>query len=320
MPHAIGVDKLLLQLNADGSNPIEDVAGNRLDGEWTNPTSTTQPSSSTYPSGDGTPGGDFLFRLNVLPGDADLNGAVGSSDLSIVLADFGKAGDWSDGDFDGNGVVGSSDLSTVLANFGKTLPMTDFTAADVTTASTGTDDTVSHDTVTPIVTINQPPVQADPTNASPVNAGPTLGQAAVSQAKGKISWNAVIPTVWQARQSKSTERRRSNIGGPYRAAAGGTFSASYGSLAAGSHDYTITATDKAGNVASLSGTFSIAPNAGPTLGSVVVSQTKGKMSWNAVDADGVASATIQIDGHAVSNVGGPYTAASGVNFSVAYGR
>ena len=71
LPQAIGPDKLLLQLNADGSDPIEDSAGNRLDGEWTNPTSTTQSSSSTYPSGNGTAGGDFLFRFNVLPGDAN---------------------------------------------------------------------------------------------------------------------------------------------------------------------------------------------------------------------------------------------------------
>ena len=55
-------------------------------------------------------------------GDADLNGAVGSSDLSIVLSNFGKAGVWATGDFDYNGTVGSSDLSIVLANFGQTLP------------------------------------------------------------------------------------------------------------------------------------------------------------------------------------------------------
>ena len=57
-------------------------------------------------------------------GDADLNGAVGSSDLSIVLSNFGKAGVWATGDFDYNDTVGSSDLSIVLANFGQTLPAT----------------------------------------------------------------------------------------------------------------------------------------------------------------------------------------------------
>ena len=56
----------MLALNADGSNPIEDAAGNRLDGEWTNPTSTTATGGSVYPSGNGTAGGNFDFRFNVL--------------------------------------------------------------------------------------------------------------------------------------------------------------------------------------------------------------------------------------------------------------
>ena len=47
---------------------------------------------------------------------------MGSSDLSIVLSDFGKPGIWATGDFDYNGTVGSSDLSIVLANFGQSLP------------------------------------------------------------------------------------------------------------------------------------------------------------------------------------------------------
>jgi hypothetical protein len=54
---------------------------------------------------------------------------------------------------------------------------------------------------------------------------------------------------------------------------------------------------------------------------VTVSEVKGKISWNAVDSDGVASSTLKIDGVAVSNVGGPYSAAPspGVNFSASYG-
>ena len=67
----IADNKLLIELNAAGSNPIEDSAGNKLDGYWVNPTSTTQASSSTYPSGNGTPGTNFLFRFNMLPGDVD---------------------------------------------------------------------------------------------------------------------------------------------------------------------------------------------------------------------------------------------------------
>ena len=116
----------------------------------------------------------------------------------------------------------------------------------------------------------------------------------------------------------------SNVGGPYAAASGVNFSASYGTLAAGSHAYIITATDKLGNVSTLNGTFTLRAHRrhnrpGPTIGSVAVSQANGKISWNAVDSDGVASSTLKIDGNTISNVGGPYAAASGVNFSASYG-
>ena len=60
-------------------------------------------------------------------------------------------------------------------------------------------------------------------------------------------------------------------------------------------------------------------NPGPTIGSVAVSQTKGKISWNAVDSDGVAGCTLTIDNANVSSIGGPYAATSGVNFSAPYG-
>ncbi len=116
-------DKFLLELNADGADPIHDAAGNRLDGEWTNPTSTTQASSSTYPSGDGTPGGNFLLRFNVLPGDASQDSITGLADLNTLLTYYGKSGmTWTQGDFTGDGVVGLADLNTLLTYYGKTLP------------------------------------------------------------------------------------------------------------------------------------------------------------------------------------------------------
>ena len=50
-----------------------------------------------------------------------------------------------------------------------------------------------------------------------------------------------------------------------------------------------------------------------------MAQAKGRISWNAFDAQGVKSSTLAIDGVSVSNVGGPYTASSGVNFSAPLG-
>ena len=121
LPQAIGRDKLLLDLNADGSDPIEDSAGNRLDGEWINPTSTTQSSSSTYPSGNGTAGGDLLFRFNVLPGDANGDGTVNLSDLTIVGQHWEQSGVLG-GDFNGDGVVNLSDLTLLGQDWRTRLP------------------------------------------------------------------------------------------------------------------------------------------------------------------------------------------------------
>ena len=136
LPQPIDLDKLLLQLNADGSGPIVDGSGNRLDGEWTNPTGTTQSGSSTYPSGNGTPGGEFLFRFNVLPGDATQDGVVGLADLNTVLSNYGKSGmTWTQGDFTGDAVVGLADLNTVLTNYGLALPSGDPAAESFPAAS-----------------------------------------------------------------------------------------------------------------------------------------------------------------------------------------
>ena len=123
LPMPIGPDKLMLALNADGSDPIRDIAGNRLDGEWTNPTSTADAGTSAFPSGNGLAGGNFAFRFNVLPGDATQDGVVGPADLSKLLTSYGKSGmTWSQGDFTGDGVIGPADLSKLLTAYGKSLP------------------------------------------------------------------------------------------------------------------------------------------------------------------------------------------------------
>ena len=123
LPGPIGADKLMLALNADGSDAIHDDAGTRLDGDWANPASTTDTGTSAYPSGNGTAGGNFDFRFNVLPGDATQDAVVGPADMSRVLTNYGKTGvAWSQGDFSGDGVIGPADMSKLLANYGVTLP------------------------------------------------------------------------------------------------------------------------------------------------------------------------------------------------------
>ena len=70
-----------------------------------------------------------------LPGDANSDGAIDLSDLSIVLNKFGTTTSlWSDGNFDGASTIDLTDLSDVLNNFGQTNPNAS-TANTVTSAS-----------------------------------------------------------------------------------------------------------------------------------------------------------------------------------------
>ena len=125
LPAAIPDDKLLLELNAAGSDPIEDASGNRLEGEWTNPTTTSSTGTSQYPSGNGVPG-NFLFRFNVLPGDVSQDGYVEAVDGLLVRGALGSgAGEGNYSifkDVNGDGYVLSSDGLLVLGQLGNGLP------------------------------------------------------------------------------------------------------------------------------------------------------------------------------------------------------
>jgi hypothetical protein len=70
-------------------------------------------------------GDPLMTWKTLLPGDANMDGTVDSSDLSILAAHWreqGQAGGamWADGDFNGDGVVDASDLALLAANWKKT--------------------------------------------------------------------------------------------------------------------------------------------------------------------------------------------------------
>ena len=102
---------------------ITDAAGNRLDGEWTNPFSVTTVNDdvSEFPSGDGSAGGAFNFVFTILPGDANLTNIVDSADLTIWYMNWGLPGVFTTGDFDGGGDVDSSDFIIWQQNLGVNL-------------------------------------------------------------------------------------------------------------------------------------------------------------------------------------------------------
>ena len=100
----LGVDKLQIVL----SEAVSDVAGNQLDGAWTD-------STSNWPSGDdGTPTA-FRFRLNLLGGDCSRNGDVNLTDvLGARNRQFTVPGHANYSIYDDVNGTGSINLSDVL--------------------------------------------------------------------------------------------------------------------------------------------------------------------------------------------------------------
>ena len=110
----IGADKLVVHVN----DTAKDLAGNALDGEWTNGVSTFAN------MGNGTPGGDFNFRVNVLPGDSrqdgqnlgQFDGVLGTDVIKVRNAQFLTTTDAAYSPFDdvnGSGNVSGVDVVAV---------------------------------------------------------------------------------------------------------------------------------------------------------------------------------------------------------------
>ncbi len=117
---AIPRDKVLLDLDADGMDPVCSVATEEvLDGAWTN-------CSDTYNSGNGNGGTDFEFRINVLPGDVDASNSVFINDAAYTASRIGAvAGGANYGiryDVDGSGAIASADYTAVHSRVGSLLP------------------------------------------------------------------------------------------------------------------------------------------------------------------------------------------------------
>jgi hypothetical protein len=60
-----------------------------------------------------------LYVATPLPGDVDFDGDVDLTDLALLLADYGCAGDDCAGDIDHDGVTDLSDLATLLGHYGE---------------------------------------------------------------------------------------------------------------------------------------------------------------------------------------------------------
>jgi hypothetical protein len=111
-------DRLRLDLDTDGTDPVRDLDENILDGEWTNNVSTV--------SGNGTVGGDFQFNFNVLPTDVNNTGNINNLDYSYIRQLDGKTttstGYIANRDINGDGVINSTDWQEALNRSLQTLP------------------------------------------------------------------------------------------------------------------------------------------------------------------------------------------------------
>ena len=107
------------------ADSVTDLNGNALDGEWTD-------NQTTPRSGNGTAGGDFVFSLNVLPGDVSQNSFIDGTDLSqtrdkrfalIGTPSYTFANGAFMADVTGNGFIDGTDLSVVRdRRFGNLFP------------------------------------------------------------------------------------------------------------------------------------------------------------------------------------------------------
>ena len=103
---------------------LDDANVGGLDGEWAN-------GADAYPSGNAAPGGDFSFRLNVLRGDANQDGAVNALDLGQLKSKLNRTatnpGSGTTGysvfaDLNADGQINALDLGIAKARLNTRLP------------------------------------------------------------------------------------------------------------------------------------------------------------------------------------------------------
>ena len=105
-----------------------------------------------------------------------------------------------------------------------------------------------------------------------------------------ITWNAVDSAGVAGASITVDNVNVTKLYGPYAASSGVNYGADYGVLAAGTHNYVITVTDKAGLSSTYNGPFNVtaSTNNPPMISGVSVVTASNVITWNAVDSTGVA--------------------------------
>ena len=103
-------------------------------------------------------GDPLMFWRKVIPGDANLDGFVNVSDLSLLGAYWGTTGQaggymWNRGDFNADGIINVSDLSILGANWGR--------VANWTSGGSGTSGSLDTEAfLASVATIPEPPTRS----------------------------------------------------------------------------------------------------------------------------------------------------------------
>lgn len=129
----LAADRLTLMLAGDGVHAVRDAQNfSVLDGEWLNPTALTNAASDRFTSGDGVPGGNFVFQINVLPGDVtEMTQAVTVADVGFTRVRVGTStaalgvppNTYTHlADVDGSGAIDAADVTLVRNRVGTRLP------------------------------------------------------------------------------------------------------------------------------------------------------------------------------------------------------
>jgi len=154
------IDKLLIKLDGITGAAMTDLAGNKLDGEWVD-------STSTFPSGDGTSGGNFDFEFRSLPGDVNNSDTVDKSQAGATTISFPGFGTYSIvNDVNGDGFVVSNDVLFTRARNGDTLPASAPSGPGIVLPPTASGGGTSSTTAPPQT--SQPPPSSTDTTEAPV--------------------------------------------------------------------------------------------------------------------------------------------------------
>jgi hypothetical protein len=154
------------------------------------------------------------------------------------------------------------------------------------------------------------------TLAGPSGTGPAISSVVVAAtaATPVITWN-VTDGVGILSTTITVDGTNMTVSGPFGDSSNANYAGLLGAVTAGSHSYTITATDANGVATTCSSTFSVS-GFNPIISSIAfdTSSDTPVMTWNVADDAGIQSVTLTVNNTQMA-VNGPYGTSTNANYS-----